>query len=83
MRTANPSKPKSPEIFHSSNYEYYAYIQTLTPAQIRLLLNTASKKYQVKVEDSQIVNLILSKFECSLRMYDESGHKYLLKRDSK
>ena len=79
VKTAHPSKSKSVEIFHSSHYGFFSYIQMLTPAHRRVLSTTASTKYQVKVEDSQIVNLILSKFECSLRLYDDIGNKYLLK----
>ena len=79
VMTPNPNKPNSIEIFHSSNYGFHTYIQMLTSAHRRVLAATARKKYKVAIDDGQIVNLILSKFECSLTMIDEAGKKYLLK----
>ena len=50
----------------------------LTPDQRRELASTAKTKYRLEITEKQILNLILSKFECSLAMFDETGNKYLL-----
>jgi hypothetical protein len=43
-----------------------------------LLAITAGEKYNVDIKPSQIAHLILSRFECSLPLYD-NGVKYILK----
>ena len=66
-------------LFHNSTLGFYTYVQMLTPAQRVLLADTANDKYHgVKVSEKQIVNLILSKFECSLQLFDEAENKYLI-----
>ena len=79
VKKKSPSNRTSEKIFHSSNYGFTTYIDMLTTAHRNVLLSTVNKKYHIKVDVSQIVNLILSKFECLLTMYDENGKKYLLK----
>ncbi len=43
-----------------------------------MLAKTAGEKYDVDIKPSQIAHLILSRFECSLPLYDH-GVKYMLK----
>ena len=85
VKTAVPSKTGQTNstpmrLFLFSTSGFYTYVQMLTPAQRRLLAATANTKYHgAGVAENQIVNLILSKFECSLPLYDLAGNKYLVK----
>ena len=79
VKTPNPRDPAVNKIFHNFTSGFNTYIQMLTPTHRRMLAGTAQTKYHVEVNDSQIVNLILSKFECTLDMFDDIGNKYLLK----
>ena len=71
--------PNVAALFHSSATGFSTYIQMLTPAHRSVLASTARTKYGVDVNNSQIVDLVLSKFECSLVMFDIIGNKHLLR----
>jgi hypothetical protein len=58
------------QLFHFTPEEIYVYIEMLTEEHKQLLADSASKKYSQKIDKSQIINLILSKFECSLKFFD-------------
>jgi hypothetical protein len=58
------------ELFHFTPEEIYMHIEMLTEEHKQLLVDLASKKYSHKIDSSQIINLILSKFECSLKFFD-------------
>ena len=78
VKTPKKSNTSITAVFHGSNFGFTAYIQMLTPDQRRELASIAKTKYRLDVAENQILNLILSKFECSLTMFDEIGDKYLL-----
>ena len=67
------------KLFDFSRNTIFTHVEMLTAVQSRLLSETAETKYGVKVSNNQIINLPLSKFECSLLLFDEAGNKYLLK----
>ena len=77
VKTPTKSNASMTAIFHNSNFGFTTYIQMLTPDQRKELAVTAKNKYRLDVTEKQILNLILSKFECSLTMFDEAGNKYL------
>ena len=79
VKTPNPRNKDAIEIFHNSTSGFNTYIQMLTPAHRTVLAGAAQTKYHVEVNESQIVNLILQRFECVLGMYDENGDRFLLK----
>ena len=78
VKTPTKSNANEIAVFHSSNFGFTAYIQMLTPDQRSELASTAKNKYRLDVAEKQILNLILSNFECSLVMFDETGEKHLL-----
>ena len=80
VETPDPKPPKTVKLFHKTGYGFTTYIDMLSPAHRNVLAGAAKKKYRVDVTGDQIFHLILSKFECSRKMYDDStGAKYLLK----
>ena len=78
VKTPNPQNQEL-EIFHNTTSDFNTYIQMLTPTYRSALAGAAQTKYHIEVNDSQIVNLILQRFECVLDMYDENGDHFLLK----
>ena len=80
VKTTDPKNPNTTNLFHKTEDGFTTYIDMLSPAHRNILAEVAKKKYRVDVTGDQIFHLILSKFECSRKMYDEStGAKYLLK----
>ena len=79
IKTPDRRDPNITRLFHQSTTGYNTYIQMLTSTHRSVLASTARTKYRVEVTENQIVNLILSKFECFLVMFDDVGNKYLLK----
>ena len=77
--TGERSSKTASRLFHISTTGFYAYVQMLTAAERSPLAVTANDKYRgVDVSDKQIVNLILSRFVCSLTLYDNTGNEYLI-----
>ena len=79
VRTADPKNQSEVKIFHETDDGFSTYIQMLSPEQKQVLAAAAYTKYHLKVEDNQIFNLVLSKFECSRKLYDKTGNTFLLK----
>ena len=80
VKTTDPKHPNTTNLFHTTEDGFTTYIDMLSPAHRNVLAEVAKKKYRVDVTGDQIFHLILSKFECSRKMYDKStGAKYLLK----
>ena len=64
-------------LFHGDSQGFFTAIEMLTPEQRQMLAETASKKYRIKIDPSQIVHLILSKFDCKINLYDD-GKNYII-----
>lgn len=69
---------KGTELFHFSNRGFSTYIEMMTQEQRRALVGAARSKHEVNISDNQIVHLVLSKFVCTLLLYDEAGDKFLI-----
>ena len=78
IRSGVPGTNQS-AIFHKSRDGFYAQIQMLTEDQRQLFASAVRQKYNITVSINQVVNLILSTFECSLTEHDRNRNKYLLK----
>ena len=81
VKTSLPSEPNVDRFFHATSFGFVTYVQMLTPPHRSILSATAQRKYRVNVTDSQIVNFVLSKFQCSIVMRNEVGDKYLMTGD--
>ena len=80
VKTADPKNPNKEEIFHETEDGFTTYIDMLSPVHRNVLAEVAKQKYRVDVTGDQIFHIILSKFECSRKMYDRTtGGKYLMK----
>ena len=75
MMTPNRKNKTLKSIFHFTPERFYAYIGMLTIKQKEAIANAIKNKYGVTVLLEQIVNLILSRFECNL--YFESENQKL------
>jgi len=62
-------------LFHESANGHYTYIRMLTTGQRKLLAARATRKYMVNVSYKQILNVVLSKFDCRIDLYDETDKK--------
>lgn len=68
----------SEKFFHFSDSGFSTHIDMMTQDQRSALALAAQRKYEITIQDDQIVNLILSKFQCTLTLEDEAGRKYPL-----
>ena len=86
VSVGHPSFVKTPmwhseklRLFHFSYSGFSSYIEMMNDDQRHILATAARSKYRLSVADNQIVNLVLSSFECSLKLYDSVGKKHLIK----
>ena len=72
------NKDASSQIFHYNNDIIYAFVEMLTDSQ-KLIINEAiKKKYGFdKIDESQVVNLILSRFDCFLKLKDGNRQRLM------
>ena len=66
------------ELFHETNDGFSTHIQMLTLEHRKELASVARTKYNLNITSDQITNLVLSKFECKLKLFDQNGPKGLL-----
>lgn len=79
IRSPSPRNSSDVKLFHFNNRGFSVYLEMKTDAMGRALAAAARNKYKVNISDNQVVNLILSQFECSTILYDDAGDKYVLK----
>jgi hypothetical protein len=77
IRTPNIRNKSISNIFHFSTEGFYTYVEMLTKIQRQILLKTIKNKYQVDISIDQLVNLVLSRFQCKLNLFS-SGIKMML-----
>ena len=72
------NKDATSQIFHYNNDIIYAFVEMLTDSQ-KLIINEAiKKKYGFdKIDESQVVNLILSRFDCFLKLKDGNRQRLM------
>ena len=70
IKTSNVNQKNVSQIFHFNDEGFYAFVEMLTKKQKNLFSNAIKRKYGTNVSSDQIVNLVLSKFECTLPMRD-------------
>lgn len=78
VKTPDPRNQTIKRLFHFSNNGFNTYVEMMTASQRKALATTARTKYRVEISENQVVNLILSRFQCTLLLYDDVGGKYIL-----
>ena len=70
IKTSNINQINITQIFHFNDEGFYAFVEMLTKKQKHMFLEAIKRKYNINIQIDQIVNLVLSKFECSLSVRD-------------
>jgi microcystin-dependent protein len=66
------------QVFHYNNDIVYAFVEMLTDNQKLIIVDAIKKKYGIdKIDESQVVNLILSRFDCSIKLKDENFQRLM------
>jgi len=64
-------KNRTSQIFHYNDYIIYAFVEMLTNNQKLMIVDAIKNKYGFDtIDKSQVVNLILSRFDCFLKLKD-------------
>jgi microcystin-dependent protein len=63
------NKDATNQIFHYNNDMIYAFVDMLTDNQKLIIVQAIKDKYSFdKINESQVLNLILSRFDCSIKL---------------
>ena len=67
--TSNPANKSLSQIFVFKPEGFYVRVEMLNNLQRSLFQSVVKRKYNININVEQIVNLIPSKFECSMNFY--------------
>jgi len=65
-------------LFHFTKSGFHTFVEMLTPTHRTQLAKKATDKYGIRVNESQILHLVLSSFKCSHIFRDEYNKAYLV-----
>jgi hypothetical protein len=72
------NKNKTSQIFHYNNDIIYAFVEMLTNNQKLIIVDAIKNKYGFDtIDKSQVVNLILSRFDCSIKLKDGNRQRLM------
>lgn len=69
---------QQPKLFHFSDSGFFTKVEMLTNKQRDIFMDIVKQKYDIDLKTNQIVNLILSRFECTLQSV-HNNEKFFLK----
>ena len=70
--TPNPTNKSLNQMFIFKPEGFYVRVEMLTNLQRKLFQGVVQRKYNIPISTEQIVNLVPSKFECSMNFYVDS-----------
>jgi hypothetical protein len=72
------NKNNTSQIFHYNDHLIYAFVDMLTNKQKLIIVDAIKKKYGFdNIDKSQVVNLILSRFDCFLKLKDGNRQRLM------